>query len=177
MTPQQAEFAKRLARIEAGAARPRATIFVGPDEAYEIDRTRHRRRRSPLATLIGNALYPLSFLLAFVLGGLGYGLARYIRFHLTGVNDTPLDPDIEMLVDLAMGLVCTVLVSQVDRMRAPEQKVAKALGVIICLLTFHNLVHEFPEFFTGLFSKLWVTTIIASTEPHSLLWRGISFTF
>ena len=94
-----------------------------------------------------------------------------------GVNDTPLDPDIEMMVDLVAGLVCTLLICQVDRMCAPEQKVATALGVVVGLLAFHNLVHQFPEVFTVLFSKLWVTGVLTSTEAHSLLWRGISFTF
>jgi hypothetical protein len=176
ITPQQAEFAARLARIEADGGR-KATIFVGLDESFVLDRSQKKQRRAPVAGMLVNALYPLSMVLSFGMGGVAYAIGRYIRFHLSGVSDAPVDPDIEMLIDMAAGLVIGLLLSQIDRMKLPEQKVAKAFGVIFGMLTFHNFVHLYPEPFTKLFSELWVTRLISSTEAHSLLWRGISFTF
>ena len=176
MTPQEAEFAARLARIEAGGASRRATIFVGLDESYVIDRTRSVRA-SGAATLLGNAGYPLSIMVAFFFGCVAYATGRLLRFHMSGAADTPFTPDVEMAIDLATGLMISLLFSQIDGMRLSEQKIAKTFGVIFGMLTFHNLVHMYPDIFTRLFSELWVSKLIVSTKAYSLLWRGISFTF
>jgi hypothetical protein len=177
MTPQQAEFTARLARIEAAAGKRSTTLYVGPDESYVLDRPVRRRNRSALLVMMGNAAYPLSLVLSFLVGFLAFGIGRYIRFHLTGAADAPPDPDTEMLIEVCSGLVIAAMLGQFDRMKSFEYLVAKSLGVVVALLTFHNLVHEFPEQFKMLFSPIWVTKVVTQTEPFSLVWRGISFTF
>ena len=177
MTPQEAEFTARLARIEAAAGQRKATLYVGPDESYVLDRPERRRQPNGLVALLLNASYPLSMVLAFGLGFLAYAIGRYVRFHLTGVGGAPPDPDTEMLLQLGTGLAIAAVMGAADRMKAFEYLIAKSLGVVIGLLSFHNLVHLYPEEFKLLFSQIWVTKLVTTTEPFSLLWRGISFTF
>ena len=176
MTPQEAEFAARVARIEQKTGTRRTTLYVGPDDHFVVDRP-DRTRRTRLGTLMRNAGYPLSMVLSFLLGFLAFGIGRWVRYHLTGVADVPPDPDMEMMIELGLGLGVAVLLSQLDRLVEFEHLVAKALGVAIGLLGFHNLVHLFPDPFAMLFSNMWVTRMISTTEAQSLLWRGISFTF
>ena len=177
MTPQQAEFTARLARIEAASGQRKATLYVGPDESFVLDRPERRRQTSGLVALLLNASYPLSMVMAFGLGFLAFAIGRYIRFHLTGVGETPPDPDMEMVLQLGTGLAIAAVLGAVDQMKAFEYLIAKSLGVVAGLLAFHNLVHVYPDQFKLLFSPIWVTKMVTTTEPFSLLWRGISFTF
>lgn len=177
MTPQQAEFTARLARIEAAAGGRKTTLYVGPDEHYVFDRPERSRRRSGVIAVLMNASYPLSMVLAFGLGVLAFAIGRCIRFHLTGVAEAPPDPDTEMLLQLGTGLAIAAVMGAVDQMKAFEYMIAKSLGVVAGLLAFHNLVHLYPDLFKVLFSPIWVTKTVTTTEPFSLLWRGISFTF
>ena len=177
MTPQEVEFAARVARIEASAGSRKATLYVGLDETYVLDRPSRKPPPSRTMTLICNAGYPLSMVLSFVMGFLAFGLGRYLRYHIQGMPDPGADLDVEALVEVSIGLIITLLVGQFDRLRSSEQMVAKVLGVVCALLTFHNLVHMYPGVFDQLFSKLWVTRVITTTAPQSIAWRGISFAF
>ena len=177
MTPQEAEFAARVARIESAAGRRTATLYVGPDESYVLDRPDTRAGDASLVILAENASYPLSMVFSFIIGFLAYGLGCWVRFQLTDAAATRPDPDMEMIIGLSVGLLIALLVGQLDRMKAPEQIVAKALGVVCSLLMFHNLVHLFPDVFERLFSPIWTSKVLGSTAARSVLWRGISFTF
>jgi hypothetical protein len=177
MTPQQVEFAARIARIEAGGGGRTATIFVGPDESFQFARGPKSRRRTSLATTLGNIFYPFSLVLCFGLGVLALGLGRYFRFHLTGIDYAADNPDIEILIDIATGLIIGMAFGLVDRMRLSDQVISRSLGVAIGSIGFHNLVHFYPQVFETLFSKMWVTRVLTTTEAHSLVWRGISFIF
>ncbi|PZQ99521.1 MAG: hypothetical protein DI533_02290 [Cereibacter sphaeroides] len=178
MTSQEAEFAARIARIEAASAgKGKTTLYVGVDESYVFDRPTRRGPPGGLMAALQNAGYPLSVILSFALGAFAFCVGRYIRYQLSGMAETKTDPDVEMLIDLMVGVAIALLMGQLDRLKSYEQLIAKSLGVVFALLTFHNLVHMYPDEFSLLFSPLWVSKILATTEPHSILWRGISFVF
>ena len=74
-------------------------------------------------------------------------------------------------VPVAVGL----LLANLCRLKTTQHRVLLIVGVLVGGMTFHNLVHAAPQVFNRLFSPLWVAEVLRSTQPHSLLFRGISF--
>ena len=85
--------------------------------------------------------------------------------------------DIEMLKMAATAFGIAVVASHLMGLRDRGLLVAKAIGVVAGMLFFHNLVHIWPQAFDRMFSPIWVARVLTETEPHSLLWRGVSFPF
>ena len=176
MSPGHAEFARRVARINSGAASSKRTLFVGMDESYVIPLKRTAQKASDGGAL-RNALAPLSLILAFAIGVVAHGLAMVARYHLIGLPKVKASPDIEMLTQFALGFLLALLCAKALRLKEPSQQVARSLGVVAAVLLAHNLVHAYPEEVGRVFSPLWVADVVTSTKPHSLLFRGLSFQF
>lgn len=177
MTTQQAEFAARIARIEAGGGHRRSTIFVGPDEVFQFVGGPRVVRRAGLATTLGNILYPFTLVLCVAIGVLALAIGRCLQFHLVTFDVSGGNADIKLMIDIGAGLLIAMGFGMLDRMWLPDQVISRLTGVVLGALGLHNLVHMYPQIFDRLFSESWVSGILASTEAQSLLWRGVSYTF
>lgn len=166
------DYAARLARVQSGGLGCSRTIFVGVDEAYYIP-TRDRPKPRAAGSLLVNLAYPLSFVLAICLGLISDAAGRLLRFGLM----PQLRPEAasEMLINAGLGLAIGLLLAILCRLKTTQHRVLLVIGVLVGGMTFHNLVHAAPRLFDLLFSPLWVAEVLRSTEPHSLLLRGISF--
>lgn len=176
LTAQKLEFHDRIARIAAGQGSTRATVFVGQDLTFSYV-PRNRRRRAGLAEMVANARHSLSFPLCMALGLASYGLYLYGQWILLGVPNAPESPDLDMAITALATSCITVLLTHVLGLRARALLVPKLLGVAFGMLFFHNFVHAYPAFFDRAFSPIWVGKITSMTEPYSLLFRGVSFSF
>lgn len=176
ITAQKAEFQNRIARIAAGEGSTRATVFVGQDFTFNY-RPQNRRRNAGLAETLRNAGYSLSFPFCMAVGFLSHALQCYARWILLGVPQPSANIDIEMAVVALTGACIAVLLTHLLVLRDRGLLVPKVLGVASGMLFFHNLVHAYPAFFGQVFSPIWVARIISTTEPSSLLFRGVSFPF
>ncbi len=175
MSAHQAEFQARLARIQAGKGFTKTTVYVGMDTAFTY--LPQSRRKAGMGQVFGNAGLALGFPMAMVVGFLSFGLERYAAFILGGKPDPQANADIGMLKMAAMAFGIAVVASHLMGLRDRGLLVAKALGVVAGMLFFHNLVHIWPQVFERMFSPLWVAKVLAETESHSLLWRGVCFPF
>lgn len=176
MTAASSEFAERLERIRARAPNTNGTILVGLDGRFAPpDRGPQKRRKS--SELAQNAGYPLSILASFILGACASAIGRFARFALEKGPQIKPDPDMDMILNGVIGILISLILSQFIRMRTREHAAVQSLGVFAMLLGFHNLVHWQPEIFVRLFSQIWVTDILTTTKPSSLLFRGITFDF
>lgn len=175
MSAHQAEFQARLARIQAGTGFTKTTVYVGADSAFTY--LPQSRRKAGMGQVVGNAGLALGFPMAMVVGFLGYALERYANFVLGGQPDPRANIDIEMLKMAATAFGIAVVASHLMGLRDRGLLVAKALGVVVGMLFFHNLVHIWPQAFDRMFSPIWVARVLTETAPHSLLWRGVSFPF
>jgi hypothetical protein len=175
MSPQKLEFAARIARIEAGCG-SKTTVYVGMDETFQLMPS-GRARKGGEFEVFRNALYPLSMVVCFGLGVLANAAATWLRFFLNGLPDPGADPDVDMAIQLVSAFCIAMVVAHFLRLRSGELTLSKSLGVVVCMLSFHNAVHLWPEAFKIAFSPMWVGQMLAQTEPDSLLWRGICFTF
>ena len=177
MSPGHADFARRVARINSGAASSKRTLFVGMDESYVIPPKPGHSRTTTVGTTLRNALGPLSLLVAFGIGAVAHGLAMVARFHLVGLPKVKASPDLEMLTQFVLGFLLALVCAKALRMKGPSQQVARSIGVVAAVLLAHNLVHAYPEAAGRVFTPLWVADVVTSTKPHSILFRGLSFVY
>lgn len=175
MTPQQEDFAARVARITSGRTGSRTKVFVGPDEVFQYARRSGRGRAG--RGFLSNLGHSLAVLASVALGIAGHALALWVLFHLQGLPQPGANPDAGLLMQGAVAFVATMLLGQVLRLRAADLTVAKMLGVAAGVLLFHNAVHLWPALFETWFSPLWVGQVIAATDPQSLHFRGLSLRF
>ncbi len=168
------EFAARIARIESGVAASKQLLFVGMDEVYHVPLRARKVKNSAIRALFGNALYPVSLVLALTLGTASHGIGQIIRYQIQGLPDLKANPDLEMAVQVVLGFAIAAVLGYLMGLRSNQLAALKAAGVVIGLLFFHNAVRAYPEFFASLTSKVWVNQIVARTQAYSILWRGIS---
>jgi hypothetical protein len=166
------DYAARLARVQSGGLGCSRTIFVGLDEAYYIPARDKPKARAADSFLI-NLAYPLSFVLAVCLGLIADAAGRLLRFGL--MPQFKPEAATEMLINAGFGLALGLLLANLCHLKTTQHRVLLVIGVLVGGMTFHNLVHAAPQIFERLFSPLWVAEVLRSTEPHSLLVRGISF--
>ena len=171
------EFAARIARIESGVAASKQLLFVGIDEVYHVPLRVRKVKQSGLKALLRNVMYPVSLVLAVTLGAVAHGLGQIARYQIQGLPDLNANPDIEMVVQVVLGFAIALVLGYLTGLRSKQLATLKSVGVVIGLLFFHNAVHAYPDFFGILASKIWVNQIVAHTQAHSILWRGISIPF
>ena len=176
MSTQQATFQDRLTRIQSGQGFTKSTVYVGLDTAFTyVPPGRHGT--VGLSQVVNNAGYALSFPFCMALGFACHGLERYATYQLVGMPDPLANLDFEMLKMAVLAFAMTVVISHLMGMRERGLLLPKLLGVATGMLFFHNVVHLWPRLFEPVFSTMWVSWVTSSTEPSSLLWRGISFPF
>lgn len=166
------EFSARLQRIEASNRARTQRVFVGEDESYVVPRHTWKPKSSATGRMLGNLAYPVSLVLSLIFGAAAHGLGMVIRFYVQGLPDWKANPDIEMMVQLLLGIILAIVLGHLVHLR---NRTLTSVGAAIGVLFFHNAVHAFPQAFAKLTSELWVSQIMAHTKAGSLLWRGISF--
>lgn len=164
----------RVARVQAGGANTKGTIFVGQDEQHHLGQT---TRNSPgkAAGAAGNALYPLSLLGAFVLGLFAVALGIYARFQLMAGQAVLEDASIEMALSGGIGLMLSFVLAQMFRLTSKEHKAMQAAGVFVMVCGFHNLAHWLPGPMTLLFSPAHVVEMQVTSPANSARIGGSYF--
>ena len=169
------DFSLRLKRIEASAKARTQRLFVGEDESYLVPRRTFVVQQSGMAGMLGNAAYPISMVLAVLLGIAAHASGMVMRFYVQGLINWKANPDLEMLEQLVLGYALAMVFGYLLGLRSSTLTPLKSLGAALGVLFFHNAVHLYPQGFARLTSELWVSQMLAHTHAHSMLWRGISF--
>lgn len=168
MQQQQAQFAARIARIKD----PRNVSYTDPETGMIIPKRMVKQKKGALQ----GGLYPVSILLAALLGMVGVLVSRYVRFHFLGMTDTDGNPDITMILDMAMGAAAAFALKELFRVSGKLAGMAQTAGIVAMVLVMHNFVWMFPDLFATVFSDGWVDMVTSSTRPNSIFFRGASFT-
>jgi hypothetical protein len=178
MTAQNFEFAERLARINGGIGSAKTTLYVGPEDSYQVAyHTRGQSRRGGVGSVFGNALYPMTLALAILVGVVAQFGTRWLML----VSDTPAaiaeNIDYQLIMDFALAMMLSSVIGVFCRFGIRDYIGLRTFGILVGMIAGHNLVHMFPRFFETLYSPAWVGSVINSTEANSLLLRGVSITF
>ncbi len=149
-------------------------IYVGPAEDSDRDPKR-KKGISALPTLRETIGYPMSIVGAFVIGMLAVLITRWVRYTLAGGTLSGEDADITMAIDAGLALAIGFVLKQMFRFSGKIQETAKTMGIFAMICVMHNMVHLWPGAFELAFSPEWVTDVVETTEPKSILFRGVSF--
>jgi hypothetical protein len=172
MSQNNPDFAARVARIEAGAKASRQLLYVGADEVYEVPLRVRVIQESSGQAMFRKLGAVFEMLVTLVLGAASHGLAQIGRFVLQGVAAPLASPDLEMLLQFESGFVVATVLGIALGVKWKSRTLFKAIGAGAGVLLFHNAVHQFPELFAAVTSAEWVSSILAHTQAHSILWRG-----
>lgn len=168
---QKLQFQQRLDRIAKGGPNTIGQVYVGPAEMPDSK----KKKKSAGPDILDNLFIPISMIGAFLVGALAVFVTRFVRFHMMGGDLTGDNADLWMIVDsvIAVGIVITL--RSLFRFGGKALETAKTVGIVAMILTMHNFVHLAPGTFSKVFSPEWTDQVIATTEPKSILFRGISF--
>jgi hypothetical protein len=177
ISQNHSDFAARVARIERQSAASVQLLFVGVDEVYAMPRGNRKPKASRGQRFLGNLLYPVSMVSAVVLGAVSHMAGQVMRFHVQGLPDLNANPDIEMLLQICLGIAISMVLGYALGFSSRTFLSLKSAGVVVGVLFGHNAVHLVPKLFAALTSEMWVNLVIRTTEARSMVWRGINFVF
>lgn len=174
-TSQKSEFMSRLARIEKGTGSSKSTLYVGVDGTVMASSRANAKLRKQALAAPAKRFGLLAILLSATFGAAALGLALYLRFAITG-NAGPLDnSDLAMGINGGAALSMALFFGFILRMPPLRYALVAALGVLICMIGYHNLVHIYPAQFATMFSPTWVEQVVGATPANSIIWRGQTF--
>jgi hypothetical protein len=171
-------FEDRLKRIQKRGAVIEIAPIGPSDEQGQSSAKRRKRRVKPeqlLARPKRHKVNPMVILIALVLGGVAvaaarFGRALYFDGSLTG-DAAGTAMGLDFVAALAIGLVLKVILGA----KSPQFVAGQTIGAGVMVLAMHNLVHAAPELWQLAFPQAWVNEVVATTQPHSILIKGISF--
>ena len=173
ITAQQAVFHDRVGRILSGkGVVTMGTVFVGDETSFR--RVPGQSRTSARTGWLRQALLFPSCVLA---GFTGHVLVLLADWHLSGQNPVGATADMVLARQAGIALAVTLALTLALRLGDRSMLLAKGLGVVLGLMLFHNLVHQWPAAFDQVFSPDWTAQVLAATEPQTLLIRGTAVAF
>jgi hypothetical protein len=170
---QKDVFAQRLERVRDARTQFEQLKTVEPAKPM----TPSQRRKQDFRPGFHNLLYPLAIVGAFGLGAVSVVVARAVRAWLTSGEIAGDGATLAMLLDFGLAAGAGYASLVLLRSHGKEFAVAQAVGALVMVTTMHNLVHAAPGVWAGLFPSRWVDQVVASTEPGTLLIRGVSVHF
>ena len=172
VTQNHIDFAARLARIDQYVAQSTQMLFVGVDEAYVMPRRDRKPRVSWGRALVGSVMQPFGQAAAIAIGAVAHGLGQVLRFHVQGLPETPMNPDLDMAVQVAVGFGLAFVLGYVLQVRARAMPAFLLVGVVVGLLFGHNAVQQWPNRFAAMTSDAWIQHQTAGAPMVSVAWRG-----
>ncbi|MCA0043884.1 hypothetical protein [Celeribacter litoreus] len=179
---QKQEFYERLHR--SSQAQTKGPAKKGP--AHTKNYARNQRiqeimERNREDGISGSSIEPrlrltqvASYILAFAMGALAAFIARFLRFQIAGTAEQ-LSTDMDLALDILFAIVVAFILREAVSLSAVKRMGAQVAGILIAIVTMHNVVHEMPSTFARLFSEQWVEHVLETTEPGTLYFRGHTY--
>ncbi|MEO1537145.1 MAG: hypothetical protein AAFR73_05385 [Pseudomonadota bacterium] len=111
---------------------------------------------------------------ALLLGIVVIFFVRLAQFHINGNALITSAPDKTMAIEAGVALLLSVIVMLMMPTTSALAKLGYLVGLGIGLVFMHNAVHSMPTVFSLAFSSEWTESVVAMTEPSSVLFRGES---
>ncbi len=170
-THARGDFHDRLHRINAGQTLCDDDGLIPP----EVARRYARKRPSRWREIMGNTLYPLSIIFAFILGMIAVLVGRLARYHIGGADNPDLDVDILLAMDVGMAAMVAFALRMMFSLESKVHMSAKTMGIMATVATMHNAVHIYPEMTAIIFSEEYVKHTLEYTNPNTVIFRGMEF--
>ena len=173
-------FRDKVKRIEKrGPVLQMAPVGAADQQSGGRRRRRKQARAAERAQMPKVKVNPIVFAVAFALGcaaviAVRYGRAEWLTDYL-GPGLTGAHAGLAMLADFGAALVLGVVLKAMLGAKGPHFAAAHTIGAGIMVLTMHDFVHAAPELWAKAFPLGWVNEVVATTQPRSILIKGISF--
>lgn len=172
---QKNEFLARLNRIEKGTGSSKSTLYVGLDETVMANSKANNKLRKQAAAVPARSLGIFAALLSTLFGAAVVGLVSYLQFSITGEAASLAASDVAMAIHGGVALTIALFCGFMVKMPLLKYAPIVAVGVVLGLAGFHNLVHVYPIQFAEMFSPVWVEQVVTTTEANSIIWRGVTY--
>ncbi|WP_417277603.1 hypothetical protein [Celeribacter sp.] len=116
----------------------------------------------------------MSYVLAFAMGGMAAVIARVLRFQISGTEALG-SADADLALDVIFAIFVAFILRELVSLSAVKRMGTQFAGILLAIVTMHNVVHEMPDLFSKLFSQQWVQYVTGTTEPGTLYFRGHSY--
>lgn len=181
---QRIEFQRRIGRF-AQLERPQAP-HVGPSKTQRMERTErissllasqetwvknhaaHRHQTPKKAVFWRPAL---AMFLAVGMGAASAIIAGFSLFQLTEIIGVSLPREMSLTLNILVALAIAFWLRELVSLSAVSQIGAQFAGILLALMTLHNVVHQIPAPFARLFSPEWVEHVTQTTKPGTLRFR------
>lgn len=172
---QKNEFLSRLSRIEAGTASSKSTLYVGVDGTVMASSKDSAKLKKQAAAVKAQPMGMFAVILSIGFGIAAVITALYLRFAATGETGPLTNSDLTMGINGGVAFAIAMFGGFLLRMPLLKYTPVCAVGVMVGVVGFHNLVHVYPTQFANLFSPIWVDQVVAATPANSIIWRGETF--
>jgi hypothetical protein len=176
---QMQRFNDRVARIRKKAGK----LELAPLGAVEFDdwgtaivhTVPSPQSRSLARSLRQLVLSPFVLAGALAFGALVVVATRFGRQFWDGGALTGSGAGSAMLMDAGIALAAMLVLRLLFRASSRTSLLGNLGGLAAGVLAMHNLVHLAPDAWEMAFPEAWVSDVLATTEPHSILIRGVSY--
>ncbi len=176
---QKQQFQDRLKRVKSGGSNTTSQVYAGTTEPPRMRKRYETRVTQDMVsdTPKFGARLPLYLISGVLIGAGAAVMARNTRFRLELGELTGLNADLFMAVDIVLALTLAIILRVIFRFQSKVHGVAKFVGVLAAVLLMHNAVHIVPGLFEKAFSVRWVSQVVSTTKPQSILIAGRSYDF
>ena len=156
-SPALRDFRARVARCEK-----RAKVTRKQRQRWLRERIRQKRVAAAAAS-------PFNKVLALLTGGVAVVLARLVRAVWLGQTLTGNDAQTALMQDVGLALAVALVIGMLLGLPGRRLILVQMMGIAVMTVSMHDLVHAAPGLWEQAFPKAWVTDVLRTTLPNSLL--------
>ena len=166
----QTDFQDRIARL----SEKHGVVPTAPASSENVVRAVEKRARgfqTSEDTLAGRLAYPLSFVVAFLMGVLSVFIGRFAFAHLGGAMQDG-DAMTLYMIDLALAGAMAFAINVALKSGEKEKVAVSMAGVFACVSLMHNLIWMFPDAAALVYGDAWVESLMRRSLPNSFFFQG-----
>lgn len=158
------DFHARVQRIK----NPRNTSYYDPETDVHVPKHMARKKAatSQKETLIGK------FLVSIIIGAIALLFAQVVRIRYFGLIE---QSDVVLFLEIFVAFWATVMLSSVLNRRKVLERIGQVAGVALMLTAGHNLIWNWPEPMTAIYTTEYVDQVLKQTTQNSVVYRGAVF--
>ena len=168
MSHQQAYFQSRIKRIKD----PKNLSYRDPELGINIPKRLSKKVIKVAQKDLRPRVSRMQLFCSLLLGIFCVVAARYLRFHIVGIEDLQANAQVLMAMDIGIAAILAFVVGAVLRHTKGSHMLFQVAGIAVMLVGMHNLVWLMPEEAALLFSDNYVQQVQALTTPQSIYFNG-----
>lgn len=168
MSDQQAYFNSRIKRIKD----PKNLSYRDPELGINIPKRLSKKVIKVAQKDMTSRVSRMQMLSSLFLGVACVMAARYLRFHIVGIEDLQANAQVLMAIDIGIAAILAFVVGAVIKHTKLPHMAFQVAGIGMMLVSMHNLVWLLPEETALIYSDAYVQQVQSLTTPQSIYFNG-----